>query len=339
MQLPGLIYLMLLLQPAATTTPLSSLLSSHIASAQCEARCSSEPVEGAQCREVCSLLLSSPSSPLCSLPLLCSPGCRTACSPPPPTHTATLSLLLSPCSLSWSLSSPLPAVFLVAGLDPGRKWHLVASTSSFSLPLSLLSPYTTASVLAVASGGLLAIQETRLQEQELCREERQQSEELPAARSFHISLSLSLRSVVYLAVPASLASLALLALLLCLRRYNSLRGLQEPEITYSVVPTPHTPHQTTPPHTQNSATPSYTPYRSLSPYKAHSATNVTPPYTLASKSLQPVSPMVNKQKLGASRTRGRELMARDLGNMYEEIENCSTFYSNNSYRKKLKYTS
>ena len=92
----------------ATISPLESLLSAQIKAARCEARCKTEKDEegegrqAMQCREVCSLLLSSSSvssSPLCSLPILCNAGCQTACNPPSPQPAAFLSpLALASCA-------------------------------------------------------------------------------------------------------------------------------------------------------------------------------------------------------------------------------------------------
>ena len=220
----------------ATISPLESLLSAQIKAARCEARCKTEKDEegegrqAMQCREVCSLLLSSSSvssSPLCSLPILCNAGCQTACNPPSPQPAAFLSpLALDSCSISWHLASSLPAVFLLGAKDRGGKWHLVATTSASSLPRLHLAPsYTQLHLLAVTSTGVVAGSELALENEEEY-EEVDCKEEEPVVQSNaepqqHITFNfdLKLRNVLSFALPGCLGlGLLFLLLLLLFRR-------------------------------------------------------------------------------------------------------------------------
>ena len=226
----------------ATTSPLESLLSAQINAARCEARCKPEKDEeegreAMQCREVCSLLLSSSSlssSPLCSLPLLCGAGCQMACNPPSPQPAFFLSpLSLSSCSISWHLASSLPAVFLLGAKDRGGKWHLVATTSASSLPRLHLAPsYTKLHLLAVTSTGVVAGSELALDDEEEFEEVDCKGEEEPVRLSNaepqqHITFNfdLKLRNVLSFALPGCLGlALLLLLLLLLFRRMRKDQG-------------------------------------------------------------------------------------------------------------------
>ena len=214
-------FLLLTTLTTSAAMSLESLLSSHIAEAQCAARCSTlevvEQVE--QCMEVCRHLLTSPSSLLCSLPHLCGSGCQAACSPPS-SQPATLSpLTISPCTISWHLSSSLPATFLLAATDAGGRWHLAATTTATSLPTSLASTYSSLTLLAVTSSGLVATTTAAMAEGLECTAE---AEVLPTAQAsaFNLTFILEWRNLTLLALPATLALalLLLLALLLKCRR-------------------------------------------------------------------------------------------------------------------------
>ena len=214
--------LLLLLLSHCTCSPstLESLLSTHLDDATCSVRCSSQAGEQTdQCREVCSLLLSSPTSPLCTLIHLCGAGCRSACFPPPP-QPVSLSPHLSPCSLSWLLSSPLPTLVLLAGQDHGDKWHLVASSNTSTFPRALLRSYSRVSMFAVGASGVVARAGVDLsQEGEDCVQEHLPpaiQEHLPPAQDYLFSPRV--RGVLYLAVPSTLALLALLLLVSSLLR-------------------------------------------------------------------------------------------------------------------------
>ena len=200
----------------ATISPLESLLSAQIKAARCEARCKTEKNdegrEAMQCREVCSLLLSSSSfsSPLCSLPLLCGAGCQTACNPPSPQPAFFLSpLSLSSCSISWHLASLLPAVFLLGAKDTGGKWHLVATTSASSLPRLHLTPsYTQLRLLAVTSTGVVADSELALENEKEYEEEDCNVVQSNAEPQQHITFNfdLQLRNVLSFALPGCLGA-------------------------------------------------------------------------------------------------------------------------------------
>ena len=192
---------------ATCSPPLSSLLSSHISSATCAATCL--PVagagEGARCRHLCHRLASSPSLPLCSSPL-CGPGCRAACTPPS-TLPTSLSLLPTTCTLSWHLAPSLPAVYLVAGRDGAGMWRLLATTVASSLPATLLAHYSSVTLLTVTSAGLVATTEVELEHLGPC------SPSLPSTSSL---LGLQDRRFLFLAVPAALGALALVAVVLAM---------------------------------------------------------------------------------------------------------------------------
>ena len=184
-----------------------------------------------QCREVCSLLLSSSSfsSPLCSLPLLCGPGCQTACNPPSPQPAFFLSpLSLSSCSISWHLASLLPAVFLLGAKDTGGKWHLVATTSASSLPRLHLTPsYTQLRLLAVTSTGVVAGSELALKNEKKYEEEDCTVVQSTAEPQQHITFNfdLQLRNVLSFALPGCLGlGLLFLLLLLLFRRLRKDQG-------------------------------------------------------------------------------------------------------------------
>ena len=219
----------------ATFSPLESLLSTQIKAARCEARCKTEKDDEAreamQCREVCSLLLSSSSfsSPLCSLPLLCGAGCQTACNPPSPKPAFFLSpLSLSSCSISWHLASSLPAVFLLGAKDAGGKWHLVATTSASSLPSIHLTPsYTQLHLMAVTSTGVVAGSELTLENEEEYEEVDCKVVLSNAEPQQHITFNvdLKLRYVLSFALPGCLGlGLLFLLLLLLFRRLRKDQG-------------------------------------------------------------------------------------------------------------------
>ena len=157
---------------SSTTSDLELLLKNQIKGAQCAARCSTleEEEKGSQCREVCShLIANSPSgtssisapsshqiSPICSFPLTCGEGCQQACKTPLSSEqlSSITSLTISSSSISWHFSSSLPVVFLVAGKDPGGKWHLIATTVKSSLATNSIIGFTDLRLLAVTSSGV-----------------------------------------------------------------------------------------------------------------------------------------------------------------------------------------
>ena len=194
---------------AACSPSLSSLLSSHISSATCAATCL--PVTGAEevarCRQLCHRLASSPSLPLCSSPL-CGAGCRAACTTPSSLPTS-LSLLPTTCTLSWHLAPALPAVYLVAGRDGAGMWRLLATTAASSLPATLLAHYSSVTLLAVTSAGLVATNEVQVENRSICSPSLPStSTSLPSTSSL---LGLQDRRLLLLAVPGALAALALVA--------------------------------------------------------------------------------------------------------------------------------
>ena len=187
-----------------------------------------------QCREVCSLLLSSssPTAPLCSLPLLCDAGCQRACNPPSPQPAFLSPLSLSSCSISWHLTSSLPAVFLLGAEDVGGKWHLVATTSASSLPSLHLAPsYTRLHLLAVTSTGVVAGSQLVLgNEEEVeyeevdCKESVMLSNAEPQ-QHITFNVDLKLRNVLSFALPGCLGlALLFLLLLLLFRRLRKSRS-------------------------------------------------------------------------------------------------------------------
>ena len=228
----------------STATSMESLLRAQIMAARCEARCNMEENnlerrEAMQCREVCSLLLSTSSTSssfsLCSSPLLCARGCQTACKPQPPPAPAFLldPLSLSPCSITWHLSSSQPAIFLLGAEDVGGKLHLVATTSASSLPrLHLLAAsYTNLQLLAVTSTGVVARSQLLLDGEEV-EEEEECNEEEPVQQSTaepqqHITFNfdLKLRNVLSFALPGCLGVVLLCLLILLL--FRRLRSSQD----------------------------------------------------------------------------------------------------------------
>ena len=234
----------------STATSMESLLRAQIMAARCEARCNMEENnlerrEAMQCREVCSLLLSTSSTSssssfsLCSSPLLCARGCQTACKPPPPPAPAFFldPLSLSPCSITWHLSTSQPAIFLLGAEDAGGKLHLVATTSASFLPrIHLAASYTSLQLLAVTSTGVVARSQLLLDGEEV-EEEVKCNEEEPVQQSTaepqqHITFNfdLKLRNVLSFALPGCLGVVLLcLLILLLFRRLRSSQDLDQVE--------------------------------------------------------------------------------------------------------------
>ena len=228
----------------STATSMESLLRAQIMAARCEARCNMEENnlerrEAMQCREVCSLLLSTSSSSsssfsLCSSPLLCARGCQTACKPAPPPAPAFFldPLSLSPCSITWHLSTSQPAIFLLGAEDAGGKLHLVATTSASFLPrIHLVASYTNLQLLAVTSTGVVARSQLLLDGEEV-EEEVECNEEEPVQQSTaepqqHITFNfdLKLRNVLSFALPGCLGVVLLCLLILLL--FRRLRSSQD----------------------------------------------------------------------------------------------------------------
>ena len=234
-----LIFILTTFPLVITATSMESLLRAQIMAARCEARCNMEENnlkrrEAMQCREVCSLLLSTSSTSssfsLCSSPLLCARGCQTACKPPPPPAPAFFltPLSLSPCSITWHLSSSQPAIFLLGAEDAGGKLHLVATTSASFLPrIHLAASYTSLQLLAVTSTGVVARSQLLLdgEEVEEVEEEVECNEEEPVQQSTaepqqHITFNfdLKLRNVLSFALPGCLGVVLLCLLILLLFR-------------------------------------------------------------------------------------------------------------------------
>ena len=235
-----------------TATSMESLLRAQIMAARCEARCNMEENnlerrEAMQCREVCSLLLSTTTSttctssfPLCSSPLLCARGCQTACNPPPPAPAFFLSpLSLSPCSITWHLSTSQPAIFLLGAEDAGGKLHLVATTSASFLPrIHIAASYTSLQLLAVTSTGVVARSQLLLDDEVVEEEEEVKcNKEEPVQQSTaepqqHITFNfdLKLRNVLSFALPGCLGLVLLcLLILLLFRRLRSSQDLDHVE--------------------------------------------------------------------------------------------------------------
>ena len=136
---------LLLCLPLTTCIPLESLLQSHIVSAQCSAQC-----------------LSSPGYPVDQCHQSCVSKLPTTLSPSQTQYTTgkdrnLLTTNLGSCLLTWSMElSSEPVVFLLAATDRGGMWHIVVnSLTNTTYPLLLLSRYTTVSILAISSEGLV----------------------------------------------------------------------------------------------------------------------------------------------------------------------------------------
>ena len=245
---------------SSTSGPVSSLellLKKQIMGAQCAAHCSSlkEEEEASQCREVCSHLIASSSSStqistsssLCSLLPTCGEGCQQACKPPSqddqPASASITSLTFSSSSISWSFSSTQPVVFLVAGKDPGGKWHLVSTTIKPSLTTNTTHGFMDLRLLAVTSSGVADRKDFNMEEmgeedkeqaeEEKTREEREEVtvgvEEVKESKHYTFNFSLSLHSLSFLALPGCLALLLLFILLLLERRCNKRKRIQREE--------------------------------------------------------------------------------------------------------------
>ena len=232
----------------STATSMESLLRAQIMAARCEARCNMEENnlerrEAMQCREVCSLLLStnstSSSFSLCSSPLLCARGCQTGCKPAPPAPAFFLTpLSLSPCSITWHLSTSQPAIFLLGAEDVGGKLHLVATTSASFLPrIHLAASYTSLQLLAVTSTGVVARSQLLLDGEEVEEEEVECNKEEPVQQStaepqqyITFNFDLKLRNVLSFALPGCLGVVLLcLLILLLFRRLRSSQDLDHVE--------------------------------------------------------------------------------------------------------------
>ena len=233
----------------STATSMESLLRAQIMAARCEARCNMEKSnlerrEAMQCREVCSLLLSTSSTSssfsLCSSPLLCARGCQTGCKPAPPAPAFFLPpLSLSPCSITWHLSSSQPATFLLGAEDSGGKLHLVATTSASFVPrIHLTASYTNLRLLAVTSTGVVARSQLLLgdeeveeeEEKECTKEETVQQSTAELQQHITFNFDLKLRNVLSFALPGCLGLVLLcLLILLLFRRLRSSQDLDHVE--------------------------------------------------------------------------------------------------------------
>ena len=252
---------------STTVSPLELLLKNQIKGAQCAARCSTleKEEDSAQCKEVCSHILvsNSPSrtssrfvqtSSLCSFPLTCGKGCQKACKPPAHSSKQSItSLTISSSFISWQLSSSQPVVFLVAGKDPGGKWHLVATTFKSSLAINSFSGFTHLRLLAVTSSGVADRRDFNLDDvkeekkkqtegeekvggdegKEEEKKEEKKEEEIEEEH-YTFNFSLNLHSLSFLALPGCLAILLLFLLLLIekwcnVRKRNKRVGIQNLE--------------------------------------------------------------------------------------------------------------
>ena len=241
----------------STYSDLDFLLKKQVQGAQCAARCSTleGEEEGSRCREVCSRLIdnsssksstSSQTSSICSSPLTCGEGCQQACKPPPPSEqSASLtSLTISASySISWHFSSSQSAVFLVAGKDPGGKWHLIATTVKSSLAANTVAGFTDLRLLAVTSSGVADGRDFNLEDVKEEKKKQTEEEEKGGAgeekeegkeekeeekgEHYTFNFSLNLHSLSFLALPGCLAILLLFILLLIEMWCNVRRNKKE----------------------------------------------------------------------------------------------------------------
>ena len=109
------------------------LFKNHINDAKCFLKCRDveTEVEKQRCDNFCKMLLSNPSTDICSLTSVCTGGCRDACSNEKDkidTPTVFNIVTMTHCQLSWKMeASNANVVFLVSGQDRAGKWNLITN--------------------------------------------------------------------------------------------------------------------------------------------------------------------------------------------------------------------
>ena len=109
------------------------LFKNHINDAKCFLKCRDveTEVEKQRCDNFCKMLLSNPSTDICSLTSVCTGCCRDACSNEKDkidTPTVINIVTMTHCQLSWKMeASNANVVFLVSGRDRAGKWNLITN--------------------------------------------------------------------------------------------------------------------------------------------------------------------------------------------------------------------
>ena len=109
------------------------LFKNHINDAKCFLKCRDveTEVEKQRCDNFCKMLLSNPSTDICSLTSVCTGGCRDACSNDKDeidTPSVFNIVTMTHCHLSWKMeASNANVVFLVSGRDKAGKWNLITN--------------------------------------------------------------------------------------------------------------------------------------------------------------------------------------------------------------------
>ena len=160
------IFSILLLAPPTKSQSVETLLHSALSSAQCQAKCLSNPFllmpeDQEDCLTICSIVQTNPSTSLCRYPTLCTGGCKAACQHPPKTDTSLVSLVQQDCHLVWQLADQEDnqnVVFVVAGRDQGGMWNLMfnkLTERAVVLSEEMTAKFIDVTVLAVDSQGVV----------------------------------------------------------------------------------------------------------------------------------------------------------------------------------------